>query len=135
MKEAGIDMTIQALEFPKQITAVTAGDYQASTIGWGPNYDPDNFVYSHFHTKGPLNARTHYNNPQVDALIDQARTTLDADKRKPLYQQIQRTVIGDDAVFCILYNTTSADVSLKKVQNYPLGPVATVGLSQVWKTA
>ena len=135
VKDAGIEMTITDLDFPKQITAVTAGDYQASTIGWGPGYDPDSFVYSHFSTKGPLNARTHYNNPQVDSLIDQARTTLDANARKPLYQQIQRIVIGDDAVFCILYNTTSADVSLKKVQNYPLGPTAAVGLSQVWKTA
>jgi peptide/nickel transport system substrate-binding protein len=135
VKEAGIDMTIQELDFPKQITAVTAGDYEAATIGWGPNYDPDNFVYSHFSTKGPLNARTHYNNPTVDALIDQARTTLDTDKRKPLYQQIQQIVIGDDAVFCIVYNTTSADVTLKKVQNYPLGPLPVVGLSQVWKTA
>lgn len=134
LKEAGIDVTIQQLDFPKQITAVTADQYDVATIGWGPGYDPDSFVYSHFSTKGPLNKRTHYSNPQVDMLIDQGRTTLDPAQRKPIYQQIQKLVIGD-GVFGIIYNSKVIDLTSKKVQNFPLGPAPAVGVSQVWKTA
>jgi peptide/nickel transport system substrate-binding protein len=134
LSEAGIQMTIAQVEFAKLIEAATNGDYQAANIGWSAGYDPDGWVYNHFSTKGSLNARTHYSNPQVDQLLEQARTTLDNNQRKPLYQQAQKLIVGD-AVFCWFLDSNNENVSLKKVQNYPIGPTPAVGVSQVWKTA
>lgn len=42
-------------------------------------------------------------------------------------------MIMDDAVFCVLFDRNTANVSTNKVRNYPLGPTPAVGVSQVWK--
>lgn len=133
LKEAGIEMQIQPLEFAKLTQALTAGEHEAGVIGWNATYDPDDWVYNHFSTKGSLNLRSHYSNPEVDRLLEQARTTLDPARRKPLYQQAQQLFMGD-AVFCVLYDRNTADLCTSKVQNYPLGPTPAVGVSRVWKT-
>ncbi|MGI8552260.1 MAG: ABC transporter substrate-binding protein [Dehalococcoidia bacterium] len=134
LKEAGMDMSIQQVEFAKLTQALTAGEHQAGNIGWSAGYDPDGWVYNHFSTKGSSNVRSHYSNPQVDQLLEQARTTLDQAKRKPLYQQAQQIFMGD-AVFCVLTDGNTIDLSTRKVQNYPIGPTSAVGVSEVWKTA
>ncbi|MGI8552261.1 MAG: ABC transporter substrate-binding protein, partial [Dehalococcoidia bacterium] len=134
LKEVGIEMTIQQIEFAKLLDAFRAGDHQAGSVGWNAGYDPDGWVYKHFSTKGSQIIWNHYSNPDVDRLLEQARTTLDNSKRKPLYQQAQKLFIGD-AVFCVLTNGNTINLTTKKVQNYPIGPTPVVGLSEVWKTA
>jgi peptide/nickel transport system substrate-binding protein len=134
LNDAGIQMTIQPLEFAALTQALTAGQHQAGSLGWSASYDPDDWVYSHFSSKGSLNVRSHYSNPDVDRLLDQARTELDPAKRKPLYQQAQKQFI-DDAVFAVLYLNNNWSLSTAKVKNYPIGPTPAVGVSQVWKTS
>jgi len=134
LKEAGIEMTIQLLEFARLTQALTAGEHQAGSIAWSASLDPDDWVYNHFSSRGSLIARSHYSNPEVDALLVQARTTLDAAKRKPIYQQAQRLIM-DDAVYCLLYDRNMVAFSARSVQSYPLGPTPAVGVSQVWKTS
>jgi peptide/nickel transport system substrate-binding protein len=134
LAEAGMQMTIQQIEFAKLLQAFSAGDHQAGSVGWSAGYDPDGWVYKHFSTKGSQNIWNHYSNPQLDTLLDQGRTTLDEAQRKPIYQQAQKIFLGD-AVFCIVTNSTTINLTSKKVQNYPIGPTPAVGVAEVWKTA
>lgn len=48
-----------------------------------------------------------YSNPQVDALLDQAATVIDADRRQTLYRRAYR-LIRDDAPWIFLYSPTLA---------------------------
>jgi ABC-type transport system substrate-binding protein len=135
LKEAGIDVTIQLLQNPALIAALKAGEHQIAyyvTPAIGP--DPDSWVYPYFSTQGALNSYTHYNNPDVDSLLERARRTLDPAARKPLYQQAQRLVLTDAAV-CVVADTTIAALSRANVHNVPLGPTPAVGASQVWKSS
>lgn len=134
LQEAGMTMTIQQVEFAKLTQALTAGEHQAGNIGWSAGYDPDGWVYNHFSTKGALNVRSHYSNADVDKLLEQARTTLERDKRIPLYQQAQRIFMGD-AAFCVLTDGNTINLTSKKVQNYPIGPTSGQGVISSWKTA
>jgi len=134
LKEAGIDVTIQLLQNPALIAALKAGEHQVAyyvTPGIGP--DPDSWVYPCFSRKGAFNSYTRYNNPDMDGLLEQARTTLDPAGRKPLYQQAQRLVMTDAAV-CVVADTTIAALSRANVHNVPLGPTPAVGATQVWKS-
>jgi peptide/nickel transport system substrate-binding protein len=45
---------------------------------------------------------TRYNNPEVNALIEQARVEVDADKRRAMYYDIQR-IAQDDVNWIGLY--------------------------------
>jgi len=134
LNEAGIEMTIQLLDYPAQLVAVEAGEYQVAASPKAPGLDPDSWVYPFFSNKGAQNSWTHYANPEVDRLLEQARTTLDPAARKPLYQQAQKLIV-DAAAVCVLLSTRVAALSRANVHNVPLGPTPAVGASQVWKSS
>jgi glutathione transport system substrate-binding protein len=61
----------------------------------------DYHLYRLFHSESTFEVaaqRSHYLNPEVDELIDQARATFDEDEREDLYRQVQR-IVWDDAAF------------------------------------
>ena len=71
-------------------------------LGWLGNIDPDEFYYAQHHTGGTNNFQK-YSNPQVDQLLDQARTETDQDARKQIYDQAAKLIV-DDASYLYLYN-------------------------------
>jgi len=133
LKEVGIDVTIQLVQAPALVAAVNAGQHQVAYLIVTGGFDPDSWIYPAFSSKGANNSFTHYNNPDVDRLLEQARTTLDPAARKPLYQQAQKLIV-DDAAVCVLLSPTVAALSRANVHNLPLGPTPAVGASQVWKS-
>lgn len=56
--------------------------------------DPEPTLYNTLHSKGAEN-RTGYNNPAVDAALDQARATTDEAVRKQAYQTVQAELVKD----------------------------------------
>jgi len=134
LREAGIDVTIQLLETPASVAAMKAGEHQVAYIPGDRSPDPDGLVYPFFSTKGAVNAYTHYSNPEVDALLEKGRTTLDPAARKSIYQQAQRLIVDDDAAVCVVLADQLTALSRANVHNVPLGPTPAVGASQVWKT-
>ncbi|WP_034387202.1 ABC transporter substrate-binding protein [Deinococcus sp. YIM 77859] len=57
--------------------------------GWAPDYaDPDNFVYTFYSSEGFYHPRVGFTDPQIDAWVNEARTTNDTDRRNELYTQI-----------------------------------------------
>jgi len=133
LRDAGIDVTIQLLEAPALQAALRAGEHQLGYQATGQGLDPDTWAYPYFSSKGAQNSFTHYDNPAVDRLLEEARTTIDPAMRKPLYQQAQKLIM-DDAAFCVLFDPRSAALSRANVHNVPLGPTPAVGASQVWKS-
>jgi len=134
LQEAGIDVTIRLVANTAFTAARRAGEHQVAYGGTNPGLDPDGWVYPYFSSKGALNSDTHYSNPEVDSLLERARTTLDPAVRKTLYQQVQRLIMDDAAVCPVSDNSTPA-LSRANVHNVPLGPTAAVGASQVWKSS
>ncbi len=60
-------------------------------IGWAPDYaDPDNFLYTFYHSQGFYHPRLNYTDTQMDKLLEQARSTTDKAKRKSLYSLVGR---------------------------------------------
>jgi len=77
LRDAGIDVTIQLLEAPALQAALRAGEHQLGYQATGQGLDPDTWAYPYFSSKGAQNSFTHYDNPAVDRLLEEARTTLD----------------------------------------------------------
>jgi len=135
LKEADIDVTIQLLEAPALNASEKAGEHQVGYNGTAGNgLDPDSWIYPYFSTTGAQNSNTRYKNPDVDRLLEQARSTLDPAERKTLYQQAQKLIM-DDAAVGIVYTPPVAALSRANVHNVPLGPTPAVGASQVWKSS
>jgi oligopeptide transport system substrate-binding protein len=64
---------------------------------------PDAGLYPLLHGKSVGTNLPRYSNPKVDALLDEARATLDVDKRKQLYAQAEALALDDAAVIPVFH--------------------------------
>ena len=82
--EAGIDIKLRATEFATMLKEQTAGNYQATQVGWSGRVDPDGNIHTFMTCKGGIND-SKFCNPEVDKLLDAARQTNALEDRKRLY--------------------------------------------------
>jgi peptide/nickel transport system substrate-binding protein len=66
--------------------------------------DPDNFLFSLFHSQSSENC-ANYSNPVVDHLLEQARSEGDYLKRIELYRQAEKLIMTDAPVVNLMYYT------------------------------
>jgi len=123
-KRVGIALDLRSLEFATFYSDITHGSFQLYTLRLvGGNNDPDIFEYVFSSKKTPPNGanRGHYRNPQLDALLDQARAEMDREKRKVLLSQIQKIVAVDEP-FINLWYVDNVCVRRKRLTNVVLPP-------------
>jgi ABC-type oligopeptide transport system substrate-binding subunit len=90
--------------------------------GWCADYpDPENFADALFHTGATQNA-SHYSNPQVDTLLENARVEKDVSKRIEMYQQAEQMIVNDaPAVF--LTHPIGHELVKPYVKGYVFSPI------------
>jgi peptide/nickel transport system substrate-binding protein len=105
-KRVGVALHLRPMEFATFYSDVTHGSFQIYSLRWvGGNNDPDLFEAAFSSKKMPPDGynRGHYRNPQLDALLDQARVEMDQEKRKALLSQIQKIVAVDEPYINLWY--------------------------------
>lgn len=91
----GIEIDIQQTEWATFLQDVTERKYQMFSLGWIADYpDPENFLDLLFHS-GSTNNHTNYSNPEVDRLLEEARTERDRDRRFEIYNQVEQMILDD----------------------------------------
>lgn len=86
-KEAGFDVKIQSTEFASSLKLADKGEFEAYILAWSGRADPDGNVYSFLACKQPLNY-SGYCKPEIDALLNDARTKLTTADRLKAYEQV-----------------------------------------------
>jgi peptide/nickel transport system substrate-binding protein len=127
--EAGFDMKIRVSEFASSLKAAEVGDYQAYLIGWSGRTDPDGNLYT-FHACNAPNNNGKYCNPEVDKLMNEARTYADPAKRKPVYEKVAKTLL-DEGHIVYIYHRKVLIAQTTKLDGFVLVPdglVRVVGL-------
>jgi peptide/nickel transport system substrate-binding protein len=124
-RKVGVDARIERLE-PATFVAkyLQAHDFDAIVAGAvGLTIDPDQtrFWSSSEHPNG--GNFVHYTNPEVDRLLEQARSVpgCDANARKAVYAPIQQ-LIADDQPFTFLYSARAGVVVNNRLQNVSQSP-------------
>jgi peptide/nickel transport system substrate-binding protein len=106
LRQIGIALDIRSFEFATFYADVTKGAFQLYSLRWvGANEDPDVFYYA-FHSSSfpPKHAnRSYYVNPEMDRLIEAGRSTVDLEKRKLIYAQVQQILARDLPYLTLLY--------------------------------
>ena len=123
--ELGITIDIQQTAWATFLDDLHNRRYQIFQVGWGADYpDPENFLDILFHSDSDNN-HGNYSNPEVDALLEQARVEIDRDTRFKLYNRIEQMII-DDAPWIPLWNSGSERYVLVKpeVKGYYLRPMS-----------
>jgi peptide/nickel transport system substrate-binding protein len=124
LRDVGIALDIRTFEFATFLADVTTGSFQVYSLRWiGGNEDPDIFDTA-FHSRNFPPAgrnRGFYSNPQLDALIDQARRETNQDVRKRLYFEVQE-ILARDVPSINLWYYDNVLVHTRRVRNVTLNP-------------
>jgi len=119
----GITFTVQELDWPSYLAKVNARELPIYFIGWGADFaDADNFIFTYGHSAGYYAARTGYNNPEVDSLIDQGRVETDPAKRAKLYHDAS-ALINEDGMYILTGEGTQITCFRDWMTNWHPNPV------------
>lgn len=89
--EVGVQCNLEVLEFGSFISRTTAGDHDLAYFGWTTSSgDADYSYYSLEHStqQGAAGNRSFLADPDVDKLIEEARSNTNEEERKELYKEL-----------------------------------------------
>ena len=135
-RKVGIETRIESVESAAFVAKYQqAHDFDAIVSGaLGLTIDPDQtrlWSSKEYPNGGNF---VHYANPEVDRLLDQARTVVGCDTtaRKQLYDQFQQ-LIAEDQPFTFLYSAKSGLFVNDRVQNVSQSPWIGAGPYVAWR--
>jgi peptide/nickel transport system substrate-binding protein len=115
--EAGFDLQLRAMEFASSLQAARRGEFQTYLVGWSGRTDPDGNIYSFTVTGGGQNDGR-YSNPEVDRLLNAARSELDVEKRRDLYARAVRIALGQDVSRVYLWHRKNIMAHTARLSGY-----------------
>jgi peptide/nickel transport system substrate-binding protein len=124
-KQAGIKMAITPYESSVLFQRMDDRNFDAVLAGWGAGgieEDPNQI----WHSRSIDNKGSNYvgfNNPDADKIIDEARRTLDEEKRMALWRKFQRIVYDEQPYTWLFSEVDCAFINgrFKNTQPYPTG--------------
>jgi ABC-type transport system substrate-binding protein len=100
----GVDIELRAVEWADYLAGLSRGEYGMFLLAWGADWpEPSSFLDSLFRSDSPEN-HLGFNDPQVDAALDQAAAERDPAKRNTLYAQLEQTILASTPVVPLLHS-------------------------------
>jgi 4-phytase/acid phosphatase/peptide/nickel transport system substrate-binding protein len=124
---AGMQITLETQEQGAYVNRIFAkgGDYEAACFRSAHFLEPD--AWRPTVTTGDTNNLIFYSNPEVDKLLDEARSTADVAKRKELYAEAQAITGKEVPSLTTLYDLFGNVYNAKKVGPPPPGEANSLG--------
>lgn len=127
--EAGIEAVISTKDNVTQLADARAGRYNAYMTFWSGRIDIDGNIWNFYSCQGSSN-RTGFCNAQYDALLTEARQTVDPAARKKLYDQAQ-LVFNEEMPALLLWHRQHFIPYRKNVTGFELFPDGLIRLRGV----
>lgn len=128
LKAIGLQAEISGLEGNSFIEQMVSGQLPMFLISWQADYPSvDTFLYPLFSTAS-IGAQNvfQYSSPEVDKLLEEARSTLDAGKRNGTYNEAERKILTDAPLAPVVFNNDVMIYALRvtKFVHTPRGDLA-----------
>ncbi len=119
----GIALKVQTYEWGTLFADIKAGNFQLYALTWVGITEPDIYYHVfHSHSTPPHGAnRGGYANPEVDALLELGRATLDQAERARIYGRVQQ-ILAQELPYISLWHSTNVVATRKRVRGYVLYP-------------
>jgi peptide/nickel transport system substrate-binding protein len=123
----GVALDVRMYEFATLFADVIAGNFQMYFLQWagGALADPD-ILRRVFHSSQAPPAgfnRGHFRNPEVDALLDEAATSLDPARRRAALADVQR-LLAEEVPTISLWHKTNFAIARRSIRGVRLSPIA-----------
>ena len=94
LNAVGLDVKLEPVPQSEYYAKTVAGEIRFTPMRWTQRADPDGLIQYLFASDGTANS-SKYSNEQVDEWIYEARVLTDQEKRKDLYNKVQRQISED----------------------------------------
>ncbi|MCC7408440.1 MAG: peptide-binding protein, partial [Phycisphaeraceae bacterium] len=122
--KAGVVLTPEPLEWSVLLERINQRQFSAISLAWTGEIESDPYQIFHSSQAAGKGSNTiSYSNPQLDALIEKARTTMDESQRMALWHQVHR-VLHEDQPYTFLMTRKSLsffDARIHNVQRTRVG--------------
>ena len=123
LAEVGIDLSVRSHEWGTFFDDVKRGRFQLYALTWVGLTEPD-ILHHVFHSSSfpPEGAnRGRYRNERVDALTVAGRSTLDVDRRREIYAEIQQ-VLAEELPYVFLWHENHVAITAAGLEGFELTP-------------
>lgn len=123
LKDVGINVELNTVSYETLLDMRDSGQYDL--LIWNVlvanTGDPENYLRENWYSTS-VNNTAGYNNPDVDALLDELAATFDSEARKELIIQIQQHIMDDAATVFFGYETTFlfSNTRVTGINMYPM---------------
>lgn len=124
LKEVGIDVKIEILEWGTYLQNTADGGYQAYLGGWiSGTSDADIVLYPLLDTKsiGGAGNRSRYSNADFDKEVEAARKVVDPEQRKEHYKNAQIIAEADSPLVPLYYKNENVGLN-KRIKGFTYDP-------------
>jgi peptide/nickel transport system substrate-binding protein len=130
LKAIDVNMEIEQVEVSVWFDRYLKGDYQITSAYHEGTIDPDYFYSLDIRSGASLNA-SFYSNPEIDTMIDDARTGTDDETRRELYTVI-RNAVSDEAPVIFVHYETINYLMRKDVHGSTVNPLLEPRVEFMW---
>ena len=117
LQSVGINVEIEVLEWATQLDRYNKGNYQMMSFSYSSRLDPA-LSFEQFTGPKDKQPRKVWDNPEAQALLDQAFTVSDPAERQKLFDQLYALQLADTPLI-ILFNGIEFSAQGKRVQGQP----------------
>ncbi|WP_232699123.1 ABC transporter substrate-binding protein [Brevibacillus daliensis] len=119
LQKVGVRVKITQIDESTYFATRQVGKLPSNQNEWSADYnDPDNFFYTFFSQKNSKVRSYNYNNLEVNAKLEKARTMVDQTERIKLYQEMEKTIAQEDAAWIPLFALNQLFVVQPRVKNF-----------------
>jgi peptide/nickel transport system substrate-binding protein len=131
LKRIGINMEIENVEYAIWIKRWLAHDFDM-TMNTTPGYaDPDTAFFRALHSTKGQNWNS-WSVPELDALLEDGRRTMDQKKRKEIYDRVQIMIL-ENVPHLWLFSADTIDFTQSSVKGFKQHPTTLLyGLDSAW---
>lgn len=91
LAEVGITVELESVEWGNLLSDWTNSDFQMLNLLMLGQPDPSGYTWGRFHSESSNFAQIH--NAELDALLDEQRTTVDREERKAVLAEVQHKIV------------------------------------------
>jgi peptide/nickel transport system substrate-binding protein len=112
----GIEVILDPFEWSVFIKRVQERDFDAVSMAWGGGVETDPYQIWHSSQMARGSNYISFNNPEADKLIEEARQTLDENKRNALYHRFHR-ILHEEQPYTFIYTRPEQKFLDKRFEN------------------
>lgn len=130
---AGILMEPEPIDWPVLITRLNNKTFDAVSLGWSGDLEID--IYQNMHssqTEPGGDNFINYANPELDDLIEAARSEVDEDARMALWHQVHE-LLWEEQPYTYLFRSKSLVFVDRRIQNVSVKDAAGINQGGLWR--